>query len=314
MDDKTPNTPTVTPEKPTEISEGDMETDEIEIMLSKRRDELKSETPPPAPPEPEQKKKSLFAPTKIKPKTVKPKRTKPKPFDDIDDEDDEEYQIDINQTGRFPVIPILITAAATILVIVIAIIVLLNQSESAPEEEKQEDTTAEGMSLNEQYGVPEWIEVDLLTINENSRPGTPLDAVNGAVVHYVANAGTTAKQNRAYFENLANSETYASANFIIDTSGAVLLLVPTNEVAYCSNERNFDTLSIECCHPDETGEFTEATYASLIRLLAWLSAEFDFPTEDIIRHYDITGKACPVYYVDNPDKWAALIADVKNAE
>lgn len=36
--------------------------------------------------------------------------------------------------------------------------------------------------------------VELLTVNEYSRPGTELAQVNGIVVHYTANPGTTAEQ------------------------------------------------------------------------------------------------------------------------
>ena len=53
--------------------------------------------------------------------------------------------------------------------------------------------------------------VELLTVNEYSRPGTELAQVNGIVVHYTANPGTTAEQNRSYFESLAETgETHAS--------------------------------------------------------------------------------------------------------
>ena len=66
---------------------------------------------------------------------------------------------------------------------------------------------------------PELI-VELLDINEYSRPGTALEKVNGIVVHYTANPGTTAEQNRGYFEGLAQSgETYASSHFVIGLSG-----------------------------------------------------------------------------------------------
>ena len=78
--------------------------------------------------------------------------------------------------------------------------------------------------------------------------------MKGIVVHYVANPGTTAENNRNYFENLKNNgDTYASSNFIVGLEGEILACVPVDEVAYASNNRNDDTLSIECCHPDETG-------------------------------------------------------------
>ena len=64
-----------------------------------------------------------------------------------------------------------------------------------------------------------------------------------------------------------------------------------------------DTLSIECCHVDESGAFTDATYISLVRLTGWLCYRFNLTSEDVIRHYDVTGKNCPKYYVEHPDKW-----------
>ena len=56
--------------------------------------------------------------------------------------------------------------------------------------------------------------------------------VNGIVVHYVGNPGTTAAQNRSYFESLASTHAAkASSNFLIGLDGEVLLSVPPDEVA-----------------------------------------------------------------------------------
>lgn len=159
--------------------------------------------------------------------------------------------------------------------------------------------------------VPDWIQQDFLRVNEYSRPGTPLETINGIVVHYVGNPGTTAAQNRSYFDGLADSgETYASSHFVIDTDGTVIQCIPLNEIAYCSNQRNEDTISIECCHQDESGQFTEAELDSLTRLIRWLANEFRLDEEDVLRHYDVTGKDCPKYFVDHPDEWAAYLDKV----
>ena len=159
--------------------------------------------------------------------------------------------------------------------------------------------------------LPDWITQDLIPVNEYSRPGRPMIAMNGIVVHYIGNPGTTAKQNRNYFAGLARShETSASSNFIIGLDGEVLLCVPIGEVAFASNDRNDDTLSIEVCHPDDTGEFTPESYASLVRLVRWLAEFYELDEEDIIRHYDIRGKECPRYFVQNPAAWEAFKAEV----
>ena len=34
-------------------------------------------------------------------------------------------------------------------------------------------------------------------------------------------------------------------------------------------------------------------------------------TDQIIRHYDVTGKECPLYYVRNPEAWEQFLADLK---
>lgn len=150
-----------------------------------------------------------------------------------------------------------------------------------------------------------------LTPNEYSRPGEKLPEVKGIVVHYTANPGSDAEANRNYFESLKDSQqTKASSHFIIGLDGTIVQCIPLDEIAYASNERNADTISIECCHKDESGKFTKQTYHSLIRLLAWLCGEYNLKKDDIIRHYDVTGKDCPRYYVKHEDKWEALKTEV----
>lgn len=159
--------------------------------------------------------------------------------------------------------------------------------------------------------LPEWIEQDLIPINEYSRPGEPVDEVVGIVIHYVANPGTSAKANRNYFASLARShETYASSNFIVGLDGEVIECVPLGEIAYASNFRNHDTVSIECCHPGEDGKFNDETYDSLVRLCRFLIDVYGIKRENVIRHYDVTGKLCPLYYVNNVDAWQDLLDDI----
>lgn len=156
--------------------------------------------------------------------------------------------------------------------------------------------------------------VELLTVNPYSRPGIETGKITGIVVHYTANPGASAKANRDYFENLKDTHsTKASSNFVIGIDGEIIQCVPTWEVAYASNERNKDTVSIECCHLDDTGNFTKATYRSMVQLTAWLCMKFDLDEEDVIRHYDVTGKQCPKYFVENEDAWQNFRGDVRQA-
>ena len=165
----------------------------------------------------------------------------------------------------------------------------------------------------EDIEVPDYVEQDYLTVNEWSRPGTELEQIDGVVIHYVGNPGTTAHANRNYFESLSSGQegTYASSHFIVGLEGEVIQCIPLTEVAYASNERNADTVSIEVCHPDETGAFSPVTYDRVVELTAWLCREFKLdPETDVIRHYDVTGKECPRYYVEHPEAWDAFRADV----
>lgn len=163
--------------------------------------------------------------------------------------------------------------------------------------------------------IPDWVTLSLLPKNPYSRPGTVLKEVNGIVVHYVGNPGTTAEQNNSYFRSLAQThETYASSHFLIGMDGTVLLNVPLGEVAFCSNGRNSDTLSIECCHPDAEGRFTQETYDALLRLVRWLMGYYELTPEQIIRHYDVTGKRCPLYYVEHPDAWEQFLLDISGSK
>lgn len=155
------------------------------------------------------------------------------------------------------------------------------------------------------------IDVRLLTPNEYSRPQIILKKVKGVVIHYTANPGTDAIANRNYFDGLKDShKTYASSHFLVGLKGDIVQCIPANEIAYASNERNIDTISIEVCHPDKSGKFNKKTYDALIELVAWLSCEYNLDRKDIIRHYDVTGKICPKYYVDHEDKWEELKDDI----
>lgn len=196
-----------------------------------------------------------------------------------------------------PLNPVLLLLAVSVAVLVVVLLVWWILASRAPQPSGQ---------------IPDWITQELLPINPYSRPGEALEEVNGVVVHYVGNPGTTAEQNRSYFENLAQTgETYASSHFLIGLDGEIIQNVPLDEIAYCTGPRNVDTISIECCHPDDTGAFTQATYDSLVKLTRWLMEEYRLDTDQVIRHYDVTGKECPRYYVQHPEAWEAFLEDLK---
>lgn len=165
------------------------------------------------------------------------------------------------------------------------------------------------------------IEQRLLTPNTYSRPGIKLEKVTKIAVHYAGDSGASATNMNKYFESLkdqvadktgkywANSDgsirTYkgqkitlrwVSSHYSIGLDGEIIQNIPLDEWSYCTNQANGYSISIECCHPDSTGKFNAATENSLVELCAYLCKKFNLSSNDIIRHYDVTGKICPRYW------------------
>ena len=158
------------------------------------------------------------------------------------------------------------------------------------------------------------IESKLLSVNKYSRPQIKIGKIKNIVIHWVGNANSTAIANRNYFESLKDKKVYASSHYIIGLDGEIIQCVPEIEIAYHGNSANSYSIGIENCHPDWEGKFNDKTYASLIELCADLCKRYNLdPTIALIRHYDVTKKDCPHYYVQNTKMWLQLKDDVKNA-
>ena len=162
------------------------------------------------------------------------------------------------------------------------------------------------LNLKSEY-APDYVDARMIPIGL-ARKGFSLREINYIVVHYTGNPGSTAKNNRDYF---AKPDTAVCSHFVIGLDGEIIQCVPLNEKSAASNNRNVDSISIEVCHIDETGKFNEATYNSLVKLVAWLCDNSSLTEKDVIRHYDVTGKQCPKYFVDHNDKWKKFKSDVK---
>ena len=212
---------------------------------------------------------------------------------------------------------IIILGGAAVFVLLLCLI--LHIFGVGSDKNETEDTTTQVDQHGAEKLLPKLnFTVDLLTPNKYSRPQLALEQVNAVVVHYTANPGTDAKDNRDYFNNLPNlnrdngTNTFASSHFIVGLEGNIIQCIPLAEMAYASNDRNSDTVAIECCHPTKSGKFTNATYEALLELLTYVCIRYDLdPQTQIIRHYDVTGKMCPKYYVKHEDKWEQLKKDAQ---
>jgi N-acetylmuramoyl-L-alanine amidase len=178
------------------------------------------------------------------------------------------------------------------------------------------------------------VERSLLTVNPFSRPGKTLSGKKRIVLHWVSNPKTTARQNQNYFESLKEQDInnpdarFASAHFIVGIGGEVVQCVPVEEMAYHVGAKTYKpdavrkfghypnncTLGIELCHPEWDGRFTVETLNSVAELCALLCVQTDLnPVRDIWRHYDVTGKDCPKWFIENPEKFDDFKRDVYTA-
>lgn len=132
-------------------------------------------------------------------------------------------------------------------------------------------------------------------------PGTAIRP-RELILHYIGNPGTTARQNASYFAHV-NSQT--SVHYIVD-DGEIIEIIPPDQKSYgtSSREHNERGIQIEMCHPDASGKISETTLDNVV----WLCRELmeRYGITEIIRHYDVTGKKCPLWYVNHPEEWEVL--------
>ena len=156
----------------------------------------------------------------------------------------------------------------------------------------------------------------LLTLSNYNRPGTKRKSTTAVACHYIGNPGTSALANRNWFESLQNGAgTKASCHYIIGLDGEILRLIPEDEISWCTNSANSYTISIEACHPDRTGVFTDLTYKAYVDLCADICSRWGLDPlhGGLIRHYDVTGKVCPKWFADYPAAWEQFKREVAKA-
>lgn len=142
------------------------------------------------------------------------------------------------------------------------------------------------------------------------------------VLHYTANDGDSDENNGKYFSG-ANRN--ASAHIFVDDDSCTQS-VPDNYVAWSvggskyantkggslyGKATNANTLNIEMCDTDRNGRYeaTAETQKNTIAIVREKMSKYNIPIERVIRHYDVTGKLCPAYFVDE-DAWEAFKAKI----
>ncbi|MCP1459340.1 N-acetylmuramoyl-L-alanine amidase [Bacillus velezensis] len=177
-----------------------------------------------------------------------------------------------------------------------------------------------------------------IDINKWTRPGIKNNGVKKLAVHYTANPGASAANHYRYFgqtlpaqnRNLSEKkQTFASAHIFVDRTEAICI-IPLNEVAYHANDvqqfvngqpyrgvaalkpnANFLSIGVELCI-EKDGTFHPDTIARTEQVCAELCKMYKLdPTNDIVRHYDITHKICPAPWVSNSKGFADFKSRVK---
>lgn len=141
------------------------------------------------------------------------------------------------------------------------------------------------------------------------------------VIHYTGNNGDTAANNASYFQN---NVVKASAHYFVDDT-SVYRSVPDLKIAWAVGGKpyadcretgggtlygvvtNRNSISIELCDTirDNGYKASEATLANAIQLCLELMERYQIPLSHVCRHFDVTGKQCPQYFVNASD-WVAF--------
>ena len=145
-------------------------------------------------------------------------------------------------------------------------------------------------------------EIRCSAINHGGRRGV---AVQYIVVHYTGTPGDTAENEGLYFSR--NDTQKTSAHYFVDEK-EVVRSVPDEYVAYhCGGAyyyhdkcRNSNSIGVEICTKrsvDGTYYFHPDAVARAQELIRELMNKYSIPQENVVRHYDVTHKLCPMPFV-----------------
>lgn len=159
-----------------------------------------------------------------------------------------------------------------------------------------------------------------------------LSKIKYAVVHYTGNDGDTDEANANYF---ANNYVGASAHYFIDDD-SVTQSVPDAYVAwsvgsiglldqgspyadegakYWGKCTNTNSLSFELCDTIDNNKLkcSKKTRENAAVFIAKKMHKYGIPISRLIRHFDVNGKLCPIYWVTDEEDWLKFKDEV-NAE
>ena len=134
------------------------------------------------------------------------------------------------------------------------------------------------------------------------------------VMHYTANNGDTAQNNCDYYHRVGGLQ--ASAHYFVDEHGVMQSVHEDDTAWHCGARaywhpecRNDNSIGIEMCsrkRADGSYYIKPETVANAAALAKDIMQRYGIDTDHVLRHYDVTGKRCPMPWVDDPDQWTAF--------
>lgn len=148
----------------------------------------------------------------------------------------------------------------------------------------------------------------------------PLKDVKYVVIHNTGNVGDIAKSNANYFKN--NKSRFCGATYIIGRKGVVYqcckleyrpYAVGGNDYPSFKREifpkpTNVNSISIELC--DIADKDISKKQLKVLKKIIKDIRKHCPNIIDVIRHYDVNGKPCPIRYTDKT-KWSKLHKKLK---
>ena len=140
----------------------------------------------------------------------------------------------------------------------------------------------------------------------NYSPGRT-SPISYIVIHYTANSGDTAQNNLDYF---ARVKTGTSAHYFVDENEVCQSVKDMDVAWHCGRSdgqykhpycRNSNSIGIEMCNSLKA--VPEAVKQRTAAFVRELMSRYGVPVQNVLRHYDVTGKRCPAPWVDDPQAW-----------
>ena len=151
--------------------------------------------------------------------------------------------------------------------------------------------------------------MELIQAHESNYSKGRQRTIKYIVLHYTGNYNDTAKANCKYF---AEPNRNASVHYFADRHRVLQSVKDTDVAWHCGGKhyvhpecRNSNSIGVEMCTEWADGYFRigKETEQNALELVRGLMEKYDIPAENVIRHYDVTGKKCPEPWVREPGKW-----------